>query len=85
VKYEVKRAFEKGLGVLGIYIHNLKDAAGNQASKGSSPFASVTIDGKNVTSYAKMYDPPYSYSANVYNHISENIADWVDAAIKLRK
>jgi hypothetical protein len=25
-----------------------------------------------------MYDPPYSYSTDVYNHIAENIAGWVD-------
>lgn len=85
VKYEIRRACEKGIGVLGIYIHNLKDADGNQASKGSNPFESVTIDGKSITSYAKMYDPPYSYSTNVYNHIAENIAGWVDTAIRLRK
>src|SRR5690242_14034606 len=26
VKYEIKRACERGIGVLGIYVHNLKDA-----------------------------------------------------------
>jgi hypothetical protein len=42
----------------------------------------LTVDGKAVT--GKVYDPPYSISKNVYNHISENIEDWVKAAVKAR-
>jgi hypothetical protein len=85
VKYEIKRACEKGLGVLGIYIHNLKDANGNQSTKGTDPFQGLSVDGKSITSYAKMYDPPYSTSTYVYDHIKENITTWVEAAIKARK
>jgi len=84
VKYEIKRACEKGIGVLGVYIHNLKDASGNQATKGTDPFANVTVDGKSISSYAKMYDPPYTTSTYVYDHIKDNISGWVDEAIRLR-
>jgi hypothetical protein len=85
VKYEIKRACEKGIGVLGIYIHNLKDAEGKQSRKGNDPFAGVTVDDKNVSSFAKMYDPPYSTSQNVYDYISENVPSWIDKAISLRR
>jgi hypothetical protein len=85
VKYEIKRACEKGIGVLGIYIHNLKDAEGNQAAKGANPFEAITVDGKGITSYAKMYDPPFTTSTYVYEHIKEKISGWVDEAVKLRK
>jgi hypothetical protein len=85
VKHEIKRACEKGLGVLGVYIHNMKDVDGNQASKGSDPFAGVTVDGKIITTYAKMYDPPYSTSTLVYEYIRDNIPGWIDTAVRLRK
>src|SRR5687768_787522 len=35
VKYEIRRACENGIGVFGVYIHGLKDAAGRQSTKGS--------------------------------------------------
>lgn len=84
VKYEVKRACEKGIGVVGVYIHNLKDKDGKQTTKGASPFEGVTVDGKAISSYAKMYDPPSSDSKAVYEYISNNISSWVENAIKLR-
>lgn len=85
VKYEIQRACEKGIGVLGIYIHNLKDAAGSQTTKGTDPFANVSVGGKSISSYAKMYDPPYTTSTYVYDHIKDNVSGWVDEAIRLRK
>ncbi len=84
VKYEVKRACDKGMGDLGVYIHNLKDRAGKQTSKGASPFEGVMVNGKSIASYAKMYDPPSTDSKTVYEYISDNIASWIDNAIRLR-
>ena len=85
VQHEIKRACEKGIGVLGIYIHNLKDKEGNQTTKGTNPFTGITVAGKSITTYAKMYDPPYAMSTNVYNHICETIGDWVEDAVQLRR
>lgn len=82
VKYEIKKAWKDGLGVLAIHIHNLKDSSGEQASKGSNPFTGITVDGETVT--GKVYDPPYTTSTYVYDHIKENIATWVSDAIKAR-
>ena len=83
VKYEIKKAWKDGKGVLAVHIHNLKDSDGKQSAKGSDPFAGLTIDGTSVT--GKVYDPPYSTSTNVYDHIAANIESWVDAAIGARK
>lgn len=85
VKYEIKRACERGIGVFGVYIHNLKDASGNQAQKGTNPFDGITMGGNLITSFAKMYDPPFSTSNKVYEYISDNISDWIETAIRLRK
>src|SRR5690348_896329 len=38
VDYEIESAWNAKKGVLGIYIHNLKDEARQQATKGANPF-----------------------------------------------
>ena len=38
VRYEILKSFEKGNGLLGIYIHKLKDEDKNQDRKGPNPF-----------------------------------------------
>lgn len=82
VKYEIKKAWKKGMGVVAIHVHNLKDKDGEQAAKGTDPFAGLTVDGEKVV--GKVYDPPYKISTNVYNHISENIESWVKTAMDAR-
>ncbi|WP_435656826.1 TIR domain-containing protein [Brucella pituitosa] len=82
VKHEIKKAWRDGLGVLAIHIHNLKDSNGKQSSKGSDPFAGLTVDGKAII--GKVYDPPYLTSTYVYDHIKANIEAWVSEAVKAR-
>ena len=84
IKYEIKRGWELGKGVLGIYIHNLKDKEGNQSTKGRNPFDDFTLDGKKLSEIVKAYDPPYSTSKNVYDYIKNNLEDWVEKAIEIR-
>ena len=84
IKYEIEKAWNDGKGLVGIYIHGLKNAAGSQAPKGANPFADFTVGDKKLSSIIKAYDPPYQSSGYVYQHISDNIADWVDEAIDIR-
>jgi hypothetical protein len=84
IKYEIKKAWEDKKGVLGIFVHNLKDKAGNQSSKGRNPFDDFTIDGKTMSSIVKAYDPPYTTSTSVYDYIKTNLADWIEKAIEIR-
>jgi len=86
INYEMKKGWNDGKGVLGIHIHNLKNKDGNQSSKGSNPFSGFTVgdDKKKLSSIVKCYDPPYSTSTNVYNHIRENTVDWIEEAIEIR-
>jgi hypothetical protein len=85
VKYEIKRALEKGIGLLAVHVHNLKDSDGNQSSKGTNPFTNFTLNGKPISSFAKVYDPPYTTSTSVYDYIAKNIESWIDDSIRLRK
>ncbi|MBK1736067.1 hypothetical protein CKO15_12445 [Halorhodospira abdelmalekii] len=84
IKYEIKKGWKDGKGLLGVCIHNLKDLNGDQAKKGRNPFDDFTVDGKKLSSIVKAYDPPYSSSTNVYSHIKENIVDWIEEAIDIR-
>lgn len=86
ITYEIEKAWNDGKGVVGIYVHNLKDATGSQAHKGANPFDSLTVrsGAARLSSIAKAYDPPYSTSTLVYSHIKDNIAAWVDEAVRIR-
>ena len=97
---EIEEAWRAGKGIVGIYIHNLKDVFGDQSNKGSNPFKAFYIDTAcnyiakrehkiddnelKLSSVCYAYDPPYVTSTNVYNYISEHIEEWVEKAIQIR-
>ena len=86
INYEIQKSWNDGKGVMGIYIHNLKDQGGRQTAKGRNPFDGFTIQngGKRLSSVVKAYDPPYSDSQSVYKYISKNLSDWIEEAIRIR-
>lgn len=86
IDYEIHTSWNNGRGVVGIYIHNLKDSGKNQTTKGANPFSHITMkrDGKSLSSIVKAYDPPYTDSAQVYNYINENLSGWIEEAVKIR-
>lgn len=89
VKYEIKKAWDDGKGVLGIRIHKLKHSDGNQSLAGENPFSqfSIKFDGKDkcLDEIVKLYNRNSNDSQEVYNFISENIENWVENAIEIRK
>lgn len=84
IKYEIEKAWNEGRGIFGIHIHNLKDSNGNQANKGNNPFDDFNLNGKSLSSIVKCYNPPFTKSTYVYDHIKENLEDWIEEAIKIR-
>jgi len=88
IKYEIKKGWEDGKGVVGVYIHNLKDQYGKQTRKGRNPFEdfTLTVNGvkRRFSDIVKAYDPPYSESDKVYDYIKQNLANWVEEAIQIR-
>lgn len=99
-KYEIERAWKEGKGIVGVYIHNLKNGFGEQDIKGHNPFESFCIDKTfnyiaehrnpadnneiNLSRICKAYDPPYVTSTFVYEYIKDHINEWVEEAIKIR-
>ncbi len=71
---------------MGIYIHNLQDVEKKQSSKGSNPLEHVTVkrDGERLSTVVKAYDPPYTTSTYVYDHIKDNIDAWTEEAVSIR-
>jgi hypothetical protein len=86
IDYEIHTSWNSKKGVLGIYIHNLKNASGAQATRGANPFAHIRMHRGNVpmSSIVKAYDPPYSDSNRCYDYIKRNLAGWIEEAIKIR-
>lgn len=85
VKHEIQRSWDLGKGVVGIHIHNLKNADGETSSKGSNPLASAkTKDGTTLSRIANTYNPSGATSTAVLARIKEKLNDWVEEAIKIR-
>jgi hypothetical protein len=86
VIHEIKEAWNTNKGVVGIRIHNLKNHQGEHASRGSNPFDELTLENgkKRLSAIVKLYEPPGWASTEVYAHIQNNIADWVEEAIEIR-
>ena len=83
VKHEIVKAWNEERGLVGIYIHNLKDPKTGTCSKGINPFEQFTCDnGKKLSDYVRCYNPK---STDAYNDIKANIADWIEKAIEDRK
>ncbi|MDL2300146.1 TIR domain-containing protein [Clostridiaceae bacterium OttesenSCG-928-D20] len=83
INYEIEKAHELNKGIVGIYVHNLKDSKGNQTTKGSNPFYNILIgkDKERLSKYVTCFDSSYSTSTNVYNDIKENIEQLIEDAI----
>lgn len=79
VGYEIKKAWQDGKALIGIYIHNLKCPRNGVSKKGKNPFDNFTFDnGAKLSSVIPCYDPDPN---NAYNDIATNIGNWIDLAI----
>ena len=77
-----KKAYELNKGIVGIYIHKLKNAKGEKDSKGSNPFDYYNISGVSMSKYVKCFESNWSASDNVYNDIKDNIEDLIEYGIE---
>ncbi len=79
VQYELEQSYERGNGMLGIYIHNIPNLKGQKDTKGTNPFSSIyTTSNGELVSLANLY-PTYDWVADDgYN----NFTKWVESAAK---
>jgi hypothetical protein len=86
INYEIETSWTEGKGLLGIYIHRLKDFSSQQSQKGSNPFDEFTLSERKIplSSIVKAYDPPHLDSKAVYSYIHDNLPSWIEEAIQIR-
>jgi len=82
VKYEIKKAWDEGKGLVGVYIHNLKDPRTGACSKGPDPFSFISLkNDKQLSDYITVYDP----GVDAYNWIAKNIVGLVEKGIQSKR
>lgn len=84
IKYEINKAWDERKGVLGIHINSLADSDGKTTTQGRNPFDDFTINGTRMSNIVMTYDPSWSLFSTPYNHIKNNMADWIEKAIEIR-
>lgn len=87
INHEIVESWNKGMGVVGIYIHGLKNMSGNIANKGGNPFDYINYgdSGKKLSSIVKCYNPQGTNSKDRYAWIAEHLENAVEEAIQIRK
>lgn len=85
INYEIEKSWQKGMGIVGVSVHGLKDQHGRQSIPGHSPFGGICVGGIWISGAAKLYTPPYYDSKDVYKYISDNISRWADEAVAIRQ
>ena len=88
VDYEIRKAWEKGMGVFGIYIHRIKDPLlcqqgfSGYSNMGENPFDKISFkNGNPLSSVVPCYNPDPN---DAYNDIGGHLEEWVEKAIKAR-
>jgi len=86
INHEIVKSWDEGMGVVGIYIHGLKNSEGKISTKGSNPFSYIGYGntGKKLSSLVKCYEPNGSNSQERYAWITKHLANAVEEAIKIR-
>jgi predicted nucleotide-binding protein (sugar kinase/HSP70/actin superfamily) len=86
INHEIVKSWNDKKGVVGIYIHGLKNFEGEVSTKGENPFDYITLgeSNKKLSSIVKCYNPVGSNSKERYAWIEKYLADAIEEAIKIR-
>ncbi len=79
VRYEIRKSYKKGNGMLGVYIHKIKDNNGLTDIKGSNQFGEIGQDENGNSIYFWQLFPTYDW---VDNDGYKNFGNWVEKAAK---
>ncbi|MDP1743108.1 TIR domain-containing protein [Polaromonas sp.] len=86
INEEIAKSWNKGMGVVGIRIHGLKNFDQQTSTKGDNPFDYVHYgtNSEKLSSIVKCYDPAGVDSKARYAWIETHLANAVEEAIKIR-
>ncbi|MBV9217300.1 MAG: TIR domain-containing protein [Acidobacteria bacterium] len=82
VRYEIKKAWNENRGLVGVHIHNVNCPRNGRCGKGQNPFENFNVSGTPLSEIVRCYNPSAS---DAYNSIRENLEDWVEEAVEIRK
>lgn len=87
INHEIIESWNSNMGVVGIYIHGLRNLERETSDKGANPFGCLSLmnSRKPLSSVLKCYDPPGATSKERYAWIAENLSDVVEEAIRIRE
>lgn len=87
INYEIRKAWNDGLGIVGINIRGLKNIDGLTSTQGANPFDCTTLGPtrKLLSSIVKCYNPPGANSKERYAWIAKHLANAVEEAIRMRQ
>lgn len=79
VRYEIKKSHERGNGLLGVYIHNIKTQSGLTDTKGDTLFGDIGKDISGNFIYFWGLYPTYDW---VYDDGYNKLSSWIETAAK---
>lgn len=87
VRREIVKGWDANKGVLGIRINKLLDSSQNSSTAGTNPFDEINYGstGKKLSAIAPLFTPAGADSKAVYASIKDNIEEWIEQAIAIRK
>ena len=86
INHEIIESWSKGMGVVGIHIHGLRNFEREISSKGKNPFDSIRYGEKDkLSSIVKCYNPAGTNSKDRYDWIAKHLENAIEEAIEIRK
>jgi len=81
VLYEIEQSLKRGNGILGVYIHNVKDRRGNTTAKGENPFGLIRLALSRLLAgrFILRSIPTYDW---VQDNGYSNLGKWIEQAAK---
>lgn len=79
IKHEISESFEKGNGLLGIYIHKCPLFNGSTDTKGKNPFDNLYFDRNGIKEYLSEIYKTYDW---VDDNGRDNLGKWIEQAAK---
>jgi hypothetical protein len=92
INFEIEEAWRRGMGLVGIHIHGLKDPLHwktppfyGVTTKGANPFTGYNVNGTALTEIVRCYDPTGADSKALYAWIEQYLEAAIDEAVATRK
>ena len=84
INYEIIQSWNRGKGVVGIYINGLRNSENHISPKGNNPFDYITLGDSKLSAVVKCYNPQGTNSQARYNWIKQHLPNAIEEAIRIR-